>query len=334
LIVTRQGTVLAFCEGRKGAQADYGDIDIVLKRSHDGGQSWTSMVMVADDGPNTFGNPCPVVDRDTGTIWLLLTHNLGEDNEQEILRGTSRGTRTVWISRSDDEGVTWTKPVDITQTVKKPDWTWYATGPGCGIQLAGGRLVIPCDHAVAGRPDVWRSHVICSDDHGRNWWIGGVLGDHLNECQAVELGDGALMLNMRNYAKGEGVANRRAVAVSRDGGETWSDIRYDQALVEPVCQASFIRYTARPAHSRNRLLFANPASTNRETMTIRLSYDEGQTWPVSRVLHPGPTAYSALAVLPDLTIGCLCECGRKQPYETVTFARFSLEWLTQGQDSP
>lgn len=329
LIVARDGTLLAFCEGRKRGRSDSGDIDIVLRRSFDNGASWEQMQIVAEDGPNTVGNPCPVVDRDTGTIWLLMTRNLGEDTESEIVDGRSKGTRTVWVTGSDDGGAHWTPMVEITSHVKKADWTWYATGPGVGIQTRTGRLIIPCDHIVAGTKEYY-SHVIYSDDHGRTWRLGGSAGPGVNECQVVELENGTLMLNMRNYNKKE--RNVRAVAESRDGGLTWSRLRYDRALVEPICQASLLRYTVRPAFAKNRLLFSNPASTRREKMTVRLSYDEGKTWPVAKVLHSGPAAYSCLAVLRDMTIGCLYERGDRHPYEKITFARFGLEWLTDGKD--
>jgi sialidase-1 len=326
MILTQKGTLLAFCEGRKNDRGDSGDIDTLLKRSRDGGTTWSPMQVVAEDGPNTIGNPCPVVDRSTGTIWLLLTRNLGGDSEAEIKDRTGQGTREVWVTKSTDDGVTWSKPVEITAATKAPDWTWYATGPGVGIQLRSGRLLIPCDHNLAGSK-VRRSHVIYSDDHGATWKLGGVLGDHTNECQAVELADGSVMINMRSYHG----KNRRAVAVSKDGGLTWSDLRLEEALVEPVCQASFLRYTDERG-GRNRLLFSNPASTKREKMTVRLSYDEGKTWPAAKQLCAGPAAYSCLAVLPDRTIGCLYERGEGHAYEKIVLARFGLEWLTDGAD--
>ncbi len=327
-IVTPKGTVLAFCEGRKSGRGDAGNIDLVLKRSFDNGATWGPMEVVADYGPNTIGNPCPVIDRDTGTIWLLLTSNLGKDTESEIMRGVSEDTRRVWVTKSDDDGVTWSKRVEITETTMEPGWTWYATGPGCGIQLKNGRMVIPCDHAVLSTRE-WRSHIIYSDDHGATWKLGGIVVEKTNECQVVELIDASLLINMRSYHK----RNRRTVATSKDGGMTWSEITFDPALIEPVCQASLLRYTEQPAHAKNRLLFSNPASDERVRMTIRLSYDEGRTWPVSKVLHESHAAYSALTVLPDMTIGCLYERGKESAYETITFARFSLEWLTGGTDS-
>jgi sialidase-1 len=330
LAVTTKGTLLALCEGRKNSRSDTGDIDLVLKRSRDGGQNWLPMQTAWDAGPHTAGNPCVVVDQKNGRIWLLATHNLAEDDLRPILNGTSKGTRTCWVMHSGDDGETWSRPTDITRDTKRPDWTWYATGPGCGIQLRTRRLVIPCDHALAGS-GMFRSHVFYSDDHGRSWRVGGTVGDHVNECQVVERADGSLLLNMRNYARGEN-GHRRAIATSTDGGKTWSELRYDPQLVEPVCQASLIRYTARPVYERNRLLFANPASTKREKMTVRLSYDEGETWAVTRELFKGPSAYSALAVLPDGRAACFYECGENHPYERIRLARFALDWLTDGKD--
>ncbi len=327
LIVTKKGTLLAFCEGRKNGRGDSGEINTLLRRSFDGGRTWGPMQKVAVDGPNTFGNPCPVVDRDTGTIWLPLTHNIGEDHESEIKMGTGKGTRTVWICKSTDDGATWTTPVEITASTKKKNWAWYATGPGVGIQLKSGRLVIPCDYALLGTRD-YGSHVIYSDDKGETWKIGGEVFPQCNECQVVELEDGSLMLNMRSY-RGQYC---RSVAISKDQGLTFSEGKPDETLVEPVCQGSFIRYTEKKTHGKNRLLFSNPASIRRNMMTVRMSYDEGKTWPVMKLLDPRFGAYSCLTVLPDMDIGLLYECGPKDAYETITFARFGLDWLTDGND--
>ncbi|MBI3698377.1 MAG: exo-alpha-sialidase [Acidobacteria bacterium] len=317
LITTKKGTLLAFCEGRKNSRSDTGDIDLVLRRSFDNGKTWTPAQVVADHDEDTVGNPCPVVDRRTGVIWLLLTQNPGQMTQKQIMASEPGATRTVWVTRSADDGATWASPVEITSAVKDPEWTWYATGPGIGIQLRSGRLVIPCDHARKGT-GARHSHVIYSDDYGRSWKIGGVLGPGTNECQLAELRDGSLLINMRSYAG----KNRRAIARSRDGGLTWSQVTLDEALIEPVCQASFLRFT------RNALLFSNPADVQRVKMTVRLSYDEGRTWPVAKLLHAGPSGYSSLAALRDSTIGCLYERGERQYSEKITFARFNTSWLT------
>lgn len=322
LIVTAKGTLLALCEGRKSGQGDAGNIDLLQRRSLDGGKTWSEIQVVWDDGANTCGNPCPVVDRESGTIWMLLTHNLGDDAESAIINGTSRGSRTVWVTKSVDDGVTWSAPVEITSDVKRPDWTWYATGPGVGIQTRSGWLIIPCDNKVA-VTKARQSHVIYSDDHGAHWKLGGVVGPNCNESQMIERTDGSLLLNMRSYDDNK----LRKVSISMDGGLSWTAPRDEPLLIEPVCQASILRYPG----TLPRVLFSNPASSKRDTLTVRLSLDDGRTWPRSRIIHPGPAAYSCLAVLPDGTVGCLYERGDKSPYETITLARFALEDLSPNK---
>jgi sialidase-1 len=329
IIATPRGTLLAFAEGRRDGTGDAGDIDLVLKRSADAGQTWSPLQVVGDNGPNTFGNPCPVVDRTTGTIWLLTTQNRGSDRERDIIAGTSQAGRSVAVLRSTDDGVTWSAPEDISASVKQADWTWYATGPGVGIQTRAGRLVIPGNHAVRGT-GVHQSHVVFSDDGGRSWQMGGSADPGTNESQVVELTDGRLMLNMRNHPpKAE---NFRMVGTSADGGRSWSQAKPDRALIEPPAQASLIRSTTVETDGRSRLLFSNPASARRERMTVRMSEDEGAAWPVSRVVHEGPAAYSSLVVLPDRSIGLLFERGDRSAYEKITFVRFTLEWLREGND--
>ncbi len=331
MTTTTKGTILAFCEGRE-TRGDAGKIDILLRRSLDNGKTWTPVQVVWSDHGNTCGNPCPVTDHETGTIWLLATHNLGEDKEKMIIQGKSQGTRTVWVCKSDDDGVTWSPPVEITQSTKKNEWTWYATGPGAGIQLTTGaykgRLVIPCDH-IEKNEKKYYSHIIYSDDHGQSWKLGGTTPqDQVNECEVVELSDGRLMLNMRNYDRAQ---KSRAVSYSDDGGLSWSAIQHDPALIEPICQASIRRYSfSGTSEKKTCLLFSNPASSEaRVNMTVRLSCDDGKTWPVSKVLYAGPSAYSCLTVLSDGTAACLYEMGQDRYYEKIAFDRFSMEWLTQ-----
>jgi sialidase-1 len=167
---------------------------------------------------------------------------------------------------------------------------------------------------------VRESHVIFSDDSGKTWKLGGVVGPNCNESQAVELADGSVMLNMRSYQAN----NHRFVAVSKDGGESFTKPVEDKELIEPVCQGSILRLPG----AQGGILFANPASKKREKLTVRLSRDEGKTWVVAKELNAGPSAYSCLTVLPSGEIGCLYERGDKNPYQTITFARFSRTWLT------
>jgi sialidase-1 len=332
VIVSTNGTVLAFCEGRKNSASDTGDIDVLLKRSKDSGQTWGDQQLVWSDGENVCGNPAPVVDQITGTIWLLLTRNLGSDKESVIMAGTSRDTRRVFVTQSKDNGITWARPREITDSVKKPDWRWYATGPVNGIHLTRdphkGRLVIPANHSDHSDPSKhpFRSHVIYSDDHGATWKIGGVQEEKTNESTIVELADGSLLHNMRSYHG----RNRRAVARSSDGGSSWSAVSLDSTLVEPVCQASILRFSWPEGEKKGSILFSNPASTRREKMTVRISEDEAATWTAGRVLWEGPSAYSCLTILPSQRTGCLYERGDKGPYEKIVFATFAIDWLREN----
>lgn len=325
LVVSNEGTVLAFAEGRKNGSSDTGDIDIVMKRSQDNGKTWSDLIVIWDDGDNVCGNPAPVVDKITGEIQLLTTRNLGEDHESEIIKQTSKDTRRIFVLKSADDGKSWTKPKEITKSVKQENWTWYATGPCQGIQLEKGenkgRLVIPCDHIEAVSKKYY-SHIIYSDDHGQTWKLGGTTPqDQVNECTVVELSDGKLLLNMRNYDRNK---KARKKSVSKDGGMTWSDIYADEILIEPICQAGMTRYSFAD-EGRSRILFSNPASKkNREKMTLRISYDEGSTWANSKVLHKGPSAYSDVIRMMDGSIGCFYEAGNESPYEGIVFESISL----------
>jgi sialidase-1 len=327
LVVTPQRTLLAICEGRKSGRGDHGDLDLVQKRSTDGGKTWGKLELIHEEGGDakiTIGNPCPVVDQSTGLIWLPFTRN----NDK------------VFVTSSKDDGQTWSPPREITADVKARDWNWYATGPGNGIQLTQGkhqgRLVIPCDHRVNGDKDAkdnWdkagRSHVIYSDDHGETWKLGGSTDFAMNECAVVELADGTLMLNCRSY-RGKAC---RGVALSNDGGVTWEPTLDDPKLVESVCQASLVRYGFAEEKDGGQalLVFSNPAVPKGRThLTIRLSTDEGKTWPNERLLHAGPSAYSSLAVLPSGRIGVLYEKGG---YKTLTYAEFSLDWVREASDA-
>lgn len=365
MIVTAKGTVLAYCEARKTGKTDWDAIDILLRRSTDGGKTWGERQMIADvPGPHrknpmataqnlgnvadvTYNNAVGFADRD-GTVHFLFC--------LEYMRS--------FYIRSDDDGVTFSKPVEITSTFEKfrseYDWKVLATGPAHGIQLKTGRLVVPVWLSLgtgghAHRPSV--AATIYSDDHGRTWLAGDIALPNTdkfvipNETVIVELSNGQVMLNSRS----ESTAHRRIVVTSPDGATGWGKPRFDDALLEPICMASIVRFTARPVGDKNRILFANPhnlsrldgkeiegKSRDRRNISIKVSYDEGKTWPVNKVLDPGYSAYSDLAVLPDGTILCLYESGRKSDeelkkstsYAALTLARFNIEWVTDGADAP
>jgi sialidase-1 len=320
VVTTARGTVLAFCEGRKNGASDYGDIDLVVKRSADKGATWSAQLTIVDDGTMSCNNPTPIVDLKTNTVVLVFTKHPGDDSEAEILDGRAAPC-TVWVMKSVDDGVTWSTPRDITRQVSKPEWRWYATGPCHSIRTTGGRMVVPCNHSLAPDQATWYSHAIASDDIGETWSLLGSAGPLCNESTLLELPGGELYLNMRSY---HGV-NRRHVSRSSDGGHTWSEPAADNALLEPVCQASVLRIDLEGGAPR--YLFSNPASTKRERMTVRVSRDACATWSKGKMLHDGPAAYSDLTELSDGTLGCLYERGVNGPYESIYFARFRLGWL-------
>ncbi len=314
LLVTPRGTLLAFAEGRRHGAGDAGDVDLLVKRSADGGRTWEPAQTVWDDGPHTCGNPCPVVDRATGTLWLLMSWNRGDDTESAIIARTSRDTRRVFVTHSRDDGRSWSPPREITAAVKPAHWTWYATGPGAGIQIEhgphAGRLVIPCDHIEADTRHYY-SHVIYSDDGGQTWRRGGSSPrPQVNECEVAELTGHRLLLNMRKYDRTQTV---RQQAISHDGGATWTEQRHVPELIDPVCQASLRRYSWPGPGSRSVLLFSNPASTRRERLTVRASLDEGQTWPVARLLDPGRPLTPAWPSCRMVPAACCTRRGAQAP---------------------
>ena len=314
---TSKGTLLAFCEGRRDGRDDFYANYLVLKRSLDNGVTWENIKVLTGDTENTNNNPTVVIDYQTDTIWLAYCV----------------GAFYVNIMSSNDDGITWSEPYDITKDVKLPDWSGYDLAPGHGIQMSNGTLVIPGDHTEGLRRD-WiyvHSHVILSDDHGVSWKLGGSVGGSTNECQVVETGDNSLYMTMRTSQRQD---KRRYYSRSKDGGITWSDAEGINGLPDPNCQASIVRYTDPSNHDRSRILLTHLNTENsRDHITVSLSYDEGETWPVSKTLYVGPAAYSDLAIGSDMMLNCIYERGNCHPYESIRLAQFNLEWLTDGSDS-
>jgi sialidase-1 len=315
LVTTNSDTILAFCEARRHNGHDDDEIDILLRRSFDNGLTWGAPQMVVADGDRTCGNPCPVVDAETDTIFLPFC----KDNQQ------------IFACHSTDDGETWSTPVEITATAKDPAWSYVGTGPGHGIQLQSGRLLIPSWADESPGPVTWRqptanwgkvqsAYAIYSDDHGESWQRGARMDrDASDECEAVETADGAVYMNMRSRQD----RLCRAESWSRDGGTTWSAVEYDPALPEPSCQGSIVRYDA------GRILLAHPSFTDRRAgLTVRLSRDECRSWPVARVLEPETAAYSDLAVSADGHILCFYEARKN--YGALTLAHFDIQWLEEG----
>jgi sialidase-1 len=304
MVVLPGDVVLAFAESRVNAMSDLLDINLVMKRSDDGGQAWSPLRTVQDIGRHTVHSPCPVYDRETRTVWLPYCVDY----------------RTLYVMSSADAGLTWSQPRNVSQELSLPAGTYCHNGPGNGIQLSEGRLIVPTSLGDA--------RVLYSDDHGRTWVLGEPIGKG-SEPQVFERADGAVCANLR-AARGA----QRIVACSHDGGQTWGAWSYHPGLLDAGTQASVLRYSTEESAGRNRLLFSNPGAGARGALTIRLSYDEGETWPVAKQVYEGAAGYSQLAVPSDGTILDLFEAGRHDLRESITLVRVDLAWLTDGADRP
>lgn len=368
IVATPSGTLLAYCEARKSAKADWGHIDILMRRSTDGGKTWgppTKMVELegkfernpaavaqglGKEGEITINNPVMIVDAERKLIHFLYCVEYNR----------------LFHATSSDDGATFSKPVEITKTVEgfRPDYDWqsFAVGPGHGIQLKSGRLLSAIWLSTgkgghAHRPSIVST--IYSDDGGKTWQRGDIVAGEQrplvnpSESIVVELSDGRVMMNLRSESK----ERRRAFAISPDGAKNWTEPKFDDALTEPVCMASIVRVpVGSDAESgvtggaaggasggaadggasakRPAIVFANPDSLKgRKNLTLRVSRDDGQTWSASRVLEPGAAAYSDLAAGPDGSIYCFYERGRGEgnAYRRLTVARVGLGWIEGGR---
>jgi sialidase-1 len=331
------GDILAFCEGRHQFE-DSGNNDIILKRSSDNGVTWDSGIRLADvDVPDSTRDMCmdpnPVVDEDPaspffGRVWLAFHKTDGDSSPRKQI-----------LIYSDDNGATWTgdsssDPVANPEIVLSDLGITGSASPGHAIQLSSGRIYFQ----GKGKP-------FYSDDYGVSWTDGGyydsaVDGYGLNESMAVQLKSGSLYMNSRRDDNNAGV-NGRLFTLSSDQGENWGSLQFDDTLIDQKCQASILRFTSEETDGKNRILFANPAhELARVNMTVRLSYEgEGNTdydesdgldWSYSRMIHDGFSAYSDMVIQKDDIIGLLYETDN---YETLRYARFTLDWLTEGEDS-
>ncbi|GHG92332.1 sialidase family protein [Streptomyces lanatus] len=344
-ITTPRGTVLAFAEGRHDGAGDTGDIDVVLRRSLDGGCTWGPVAVVAEGDGDTRGNPAPVVDPRTGAVVLVTSYNSGDVTEAQIMRGevTAEQSRRVFVQRSADDGRSFTSPRDVTGDVKPPNWRWYATGPGHAIALRhgkhAGRLVVPSNHSVAppsGSSDTgqeakyYGAHAIYSDDGGHTWRTGFVDRTYdgysnANESTAAELPDGRVYFNSRDQLGTS--AGNRVDSVSSDGAQTLDrPYTVQPSLNEvPVVEGSVLQLPAPGAP----LLFSGPSvPTARQSMAIWRSTDGGATFKKALTLSDHRAAYSDLVPLGRRTAGILYETGESGTYETIEFRRIPVTDLT------
>lgn len=328
------GMLLAFAEGRVKDCGDDEDIDLVVRRSADGGRTWGPLQVVSEGNGTTHGNPVPIVDERTGRVVLVSTHNGAEPCPNGC-------DRDPWVQFSDDHGATWSAAREMTEG-KRPEWNfWYATGPMHGIQLKrgphAGRLVVGANFESWDRvgKHVYGTHLLYSDDSGVTWNIGAeTFRDDgtviAQEVTVVELTDGRIYASARERGTDEG---SRAYATSSDGGRTWdAPFRTMPSLATTDVQASLLRF------GDERILFSSPMHPGaREAMGIRSSYDEGarfETWDEGKVFHWGPSAYSDMVRLDGDEAALMYEAGTITPYEQIRFARFNEAYLETPNGTP
>lgn len=328
LAVANSGVLIAICDARRDNSSDLpGNIDIVLRRSFDGGATWLSR-QVIQDFPQGIGagDPSVLVDRMTGRIYCFYAYappGVGFFSSQPGSNSTTDpNTLHAHIVWSDDDGASWSAERDLNPEIKDPAWAGIFASSGTGFQLASGRLLQP--YAVREASGTVSARNAYSDDHGVTWQMGAAAGFDVNESKVLELPSGLVLQNMRHNA-----VRARFMALSMDGGVSFGPAFQAQSLIDPRVNAGFgvFRSTAL-GDAADILMFSNPWSVaGRVDMTVRLSEDLGRTWPSSRLVHPGPSAYSTLERLPNGDIGLFYERGTGGAYEQVTFARFNREWI-------
>lgn len=321
IVTTNTGTLLAFAEGRQGG--DHSQNDIILKTSTDSGASWSDVQVISESGKLSLNNPQAVV-LVSGRI--LLMYQQSKLGEFKAKPGFGEDSYVTFTQFSDDDGKTWSDPVDVTRQTKRAEHvTSVASGPGIGIVLSRGehkgRILMPFNQGPFGD---WRVYAAYSDDGGESWAMGEVPEEdgkgHANEVQFVELSDGSVMLNARSQGKGN--TKHRKTAISNDGGVTWSKLQDDPNLIEPTCQASILRYSW-PEDGKSRIVFCNPSTQkSRSKGVLQVSEDEGKTWTWSKDVYAGGFAYCCLTKLPDGKVGVLFE---KDGYKTISFVVVEIE---------
>lgn len=354
IICAPNGDILVICERRNDGPGDIGNHDIVMKRSSDKGKTWSGEITILDDENRVCTDLTVGLDRDTKKLWLFFL----KDKKQYA------------HMTSTDNGLSWQGPVVIHDQVIKPEWQtlkgkgdddepagnpkshmvqwekgWtqrYGCGPGNAmVQLKSGRLLVPGRH----REDVGQgrlrsfAHCFYSDDHGATWKLGGTIGRHTSECQFVELNNGDVRVISRNESSEDAPDNlRHLTAISKDGGVTWGNLHRLEELITPRCHGCVERFDA------ERLLFSSPASPFRQkehpygryNLTVRVSRDEGETWTAGKTIWPHPGSYSDIVVLDDHTLGYIYERadkGSDHYWDELHFARFNIEWLSDGKET-
>ncbi len=342
LVTTTKGTLVAVFDLRHTGSGDLpGDIDVAMMRSTDQGVTWEPMKTILDFDKNEkdsrgngVGDPAILVDRKTGRLFVAALWSKGNRAWHGSGPGLTPGfipeeTGQFVLTRSDDDGVTWSGPINITGTIKgrDPKWRLFFNGPGNGIQLRDGTLIFAAQYRAADGPP--HSCFIYSKDGGETWSVSpAAIADKppTSEAQIAELSDGSLLLSMRDESRSGKRAWAKFTWKDDIAGGKWSEHWLD--LPDPTCMASLIR------HPSGALLFSNPNSAkHRVAMTVRTSDDDGKTWSAGRLLDPRGSMYSSMTVLADGSIGILYEGVDDQKKLALQFARFPLDWV-RGEDKP
>lgn len=333
LVSTKRGTLLAFCEGRKDSDKDYGDIDVVYKRSTNNGTSWSPLKVLFSKEGGTCGSPTAVADMINGRICIIMSYN--DEKYAQYSVSTKHeaidewGDRKVFLNWSDDDGLSWNNLHDVTKELLPRNYTWDVIGPGAGIQLRygpkAGRLIIP----ALGRN-------LYSDNHGLSWQSQPIRSG-TSEGTIMQLCNGDLLRNDRGASGAFRARRRRQISISGNNGNSWSSWRSSEDLLDPLCQASLLRYNY---SYPQRLIFLNPSTTltglpNRKKMSVKISYDDGITWPVERMLDANNGGYSSMARTDNGQIASLQEARENNNTAyTIKFRRFNLSWVLNGEPEP
>lgn len=333
IVSTKRGTLLAFAEGRKHSGEDYGDIDVVYKRSTSNGTSWSPLKVLFSKAGGTCSNPTAVADMINGRVCIIMSYNDEKYAKVAISPDYEAidewGERKVFLNWSDDDGLTWNNLQEVTKELLPRNYTWDVIGPGTGIQLRygpkAGRLIIP----ALGRN-------LFSDNHGLSWQSQPIRSG-TSEGTIMQLCNGDLLRNDRGASGAFKARRRRQISISSNNGNSWSFWRSSDDLLDPLCQASLLRFNY---SYPQRLIFLNPATNltglpNRKKMTVKVSYDDGLTWPVERLLDGNNGGYSSMAKTEDHQIASLQEARENNNTAyTIKFRRFNLPWILNGEPEP